>query len=105
MGDTEPAKETAASQPRSDWAAVELERRRLAEGFRSGFDVGATVVLEGLKSAPALNGKRGTLQKFDSQALRWFVELEDGAGTKSFNPSNLVPNCGDGNATKRQKVE
>lgn len=74
----------------SDWAAAELERRRLAEGFRSGFTEGATVLIQGLKALPDLNGKHGKLIKFDSQSLRWTVET-DSEGVKAFNPKNLTP--------------
>ncbi|CAJ1443543.1 unnamed protein product [Effrenium voratum] len=74
----------------TDWAAVELERRRLAEGFRSGFEEGATVMLEGLQSMPELNGQCGKLLTWDAQALRWRVHIE-GGGIKSFRPQNLIP--------------
>mmetsp|Transcript_31246 Transcript_31246/g.72872 ORF Transcript_31246/g.72872 Transcript_31246/m.72872 type:complete len:280 (+) Transcript_31246:68-907(+) len=89
----------AAKTGGSDWAAVELERRRLAEGFRSGFEPGATVVLEGLRSMQDLNGKQGQLVAFNSQSLRWEVDI-DGVGKKSLNPSNLVPVP----ATKRKRA-
>merc|ERR1711924_254926 len=84
----------------SDWAAAELERRRLAEGFRSGFREGATVLLQGL-SAADLNGKTGKLLTWDSQALRWQVDVEEGFGTKALRPANLVPQEGAEPASKR----
>ncbi|CAE8607846.1 unnamed protein product, partial [Polarella glacialis] len=89
--------------PRSDWRAAELERRRLAEGFRAGFEEGATVLLQALKGAPELNGKQGKLLKFNSQSLRWQVEV-DGI-TKSLSPSNLVPVISGSGAGKRSKDE
>eukprot|EP00930_Biecheleria_cincta_P098211 TRINITY_DN89890_c0_g1_i1.p1 TRINITY_DN89890_c0_g1~~TRINITY_DN89890_c0_g1_i1.p1 ORF type:complete len:263 (+),score=52.00 TRINITY_DN89890_c0_g1_i1:54-791(+) len=88
----------------SDWAAAELERRRLAEGFRSGFSEGAVVILQGLSTAE-LNGKTGKLVSWDSQALRWKVELEDGTGAKALRPANLIPQEAGGPATKRHKTE
>jgi len=95
----------------SDWATVEFERRRLAEGFREGFFEGATVTLQGLKSVPELNGKRGKLLTFCSQSLRWQLEIENGLGTKALMPANLVPvrhedQCdADEIAQKRQRTD
>eukprot|EP00931_Biecheleriopsis_adriatica_P119455 TRINITY_DN94678_c0_g1_i1.p1 TRINITY_DN94678_c0_g1~~TRINITY_DN94678_c0_g1_i1.p1 ORF type:complete len:260 (+),score=68.97 TRINITY_DN94678_c0_g1_i1:30-782(+) len=83
-----------AATPGRDWAAMELERRRLAEGFRSGFDEGASVLLQNLQSMPELNGKLGKLVSWDSQSLRWKVEIEGSAGVKSLRPQNLVPQVG-----------
>jgi len=93
----------------------------LAEGFRAGFAEGATVEIGGLKGMPELNGRRGKLVTFNSQSLRWNVDIEGGAGTKALNPANLVPvaadagqrtrkgeSCDDDGgepAEKRQKVE
>mmetsp|Transcript_21722 Transcript_21722/g.43975 ORF Transcript_21722/g.43975 Transcript_21722/m.43975 type:complete len:103 (-) Transcript_21722:104-412(-) len=85
---------------------MELERRRLAEGFRAGFEEGATVSLQGLRSAPELNGKRAKLVAWNSQSLRWQVELEDDGGSKALNPTNLVPVCdGQGRGKKVQREE
>lgn len=89
----EPTPAPKAEMPKkggTDWAAVELERRRLAEGFRSGFEEGASVTMEGLQSMPELNGQSGKLLTWDGQSMRWRVHIE-GVGIKSFRPQNLIP--------------
>merc|ERR1712194_90391 len=55
-----------------------------------GYAPGATVVIEGIKAMPQLNGKRGKLLRFDGASLRWQVEIEDGLGTRALKPDNLV---------------
>mmetsp|Transcript_30976 Transcript_30976/g.60821 ORF Transcript_30976/g.60821 Transcript_30976/m.60821 type:complete len:247 (-) Transcript_30976:116-856(-) len=88
----------------SDWAAVELERRKLAEGFRAGFEEGATVVLQGL-SSQELNGKSGHLVKWDSQSLRWQVKIEGMGENKALRPANLVAQGPEGPSRKRKNAE
>eukprot|EP00933_Yihiella_yeosuensis_P071039 TRINITY_DN79224_c0_g1_i1.p1 TRINITY_DN79224_c0_g1~~TRINITY_DN79224_c0_g1_i1.p1 ORF type:complete len:273 (+),score=67.17 TRINITY_DN79224_c0_g1_i1:25-819(+) len=117
--ETETKAPEVSSAPRSDWKAAEMDRRRLAEGFRSGFEEGATVLLQGLQSCPELNGQHGKLLTWDSQALRWKVHIES-VGIRALNPKNLVPMdpsklnkkkkaaAGEGDeepSEKRQKVE
>eukprot|EP00439_Symbiodinium_sp_Y106_P037891 s4863_g4.t1 len=49
------------------------------------------VQLQGLQSAPELNGRLGRLQKFDVHAERWEVEVRgDGGGTKRLKEANLT---------------
>merc|ERR1711865_1097071 len=99
-----PASDTT---PRADWADHEMQRRRLAEGFRSGFCEGATVVLQGLKSTPELNGKLGKLKTWNSQSLRWQVEIEGEAAEKALRPDNLVPqdSSDSGCAAKKPRLD
>ena len=49
---------------------------------------GSAVEVFGLLSSPSLNGKRGTLGKYDTAAARWEVKLDD-AGSKKVKPANL----------------
>lgn len=99
----EPKAQPAQAGRGSDWGKMELERRRLAEGFRSGFEEGATVELQGLKGAAELNGKRGRLVSWNSQSLRWNVEVE--GVVKALNPSNLVPVAGPPAAEEQPAAE
>jgi len=103
---TQAATETAPTNGSkgSDWAAVELERRKLAEGFRAGFEEGATVVLQGL-SSQELNGKSGQLVKWDSQSLRWQVKIEGMEENKALRPTNLVVQDPEGASRKRKHAE
>ena len=55
-----------------------------------GFRVGATVIVDDLKSAPQLNGKTGKLVRSDTSSWRWQVELEEGLGTKALKSANLT---------------
>eukprot|EP00929_Paragymnodinium_shiwhaense_P094843 TRINITY_DN5565_c0_g1_i1.p1 TRINITY_DN5565_c0_g1~~TRINITY_DN5565_c0_g1_i1.p1 ORF type:complete len:320 (-),score=57.24 TRINITY_DN5565_c0_g1_i1:173-1132(-) len=55
-----------------------------------GLVPGGAVVIDGLKSLPALNGKRGTLEKWDTKALRWHVTVEGSDTTKALRSSNLT---------------
>jgi len=50
--------------------------------------VGGSVRLEGLVGAPQLNGEVGVLRRYDSEALRWHVELPGGE-MKSVRLENL----------------
>ena len=49
---------------------------------------GSTVEVLGLLSSATLNGKRGTLGKYDTDSARWEVRLED-VGSKKIKPDNL----------------
>ena len=55
-----------------------------------GFRVGATVIVDDLKSAPQLNGKTGKLVRSDTSSWRWQVELEEGLGTEALGSANLT---------------
>jgi hypothetical protein len=44
----------------------------------AAFATGAEVVLAGLQTAPALNGARGALLRYDDGAERWRVRLASG---------------------------
>lgn len=48
------------------------------------------VQLQGLQSAPELNGKLGRLQKFDPVAERWEVDVRGGSGQKRLKEANLA---------------
>ena len=66
-----------------------------------GFRVGATVIVDDLKSAPQLNGKTGKLVRSDTSSWRLQVELEEGLGTKALKSANLTiaeaePGTGEG---------
>jgi len=50
---------------------------------------GASVVLQGLRAAPELNGSLGVLTRFHSDTGRWDVVLGR-HGTKALKPENLV---------------
>jgi len=54
-----------------------------------GPDVGDSVVVDGLKAAPELNGCRGKILKFIEDSGRFEVQLEGMEGTKAFKASNL----------------
>ncbi|CAK0823672.1 unnamed protein product [Prorocentrum cordatum] len=72
-----------------NWTDAEWDEE-LKHGW-GGYAPGATVVIEGIKAMPQLNGrKRGKLLRFDGASLRWQVEIEDGQGTKALKPDNLV---------------
>lgn len=47
------------------------------------------VMLQGLQSAPELNGKCGRLRKFDVNAGRWEVDVRD-AGIKRLKEDNMI---------------
>ena len=55
-----------------------------------GFRVGATVIVDDLKSAPQLNGKTGKLVRSDTSSWRWQVGLEERLGTKALKSANLT---------------
>lgn len=48
------------------------------------------VQLQGLQSAPELNGKLGRLQKFDPVAERWEVDVRGGSGQKRLKEASLA---------------
>eukprot|EP00435_Cladocopium_sp_Y103_P071570 s412_g37.t2 len=70
----------------------ELERQRQASG-RSGqsqaFSAGTWVRIQGLQSAPELNGREAKIVNFDEASSRYIVELREGP-TKKIKESNLV---------------
>jgi len=98
----------AAEELRREREAVQKERealRREAEELQrererastsgttrnsSSFSGGAYVVLQGLKSAPELNGRLARVLNFDTVTERYVVELEGGGGQKKLKPENLM---------------
>eukprot|EP00434_Breviolum_minutum_P008905 symbB.v1.2.007852.t1/scaffold448.1/size203282/4 len=75
----------------------DLERERKAND-RTGqpkakaFVAGARVRIEGLQSAPELNGREAKIVNFDEASARYVVELQEGAtiATKKIKEINLV---------------
>lgn len=51
---------------------------------------GVTVAIHGLKGAADLNGKEGTVDKWDADKGRWNVKMSGGE-VKALKPENLQP--------------
>lgn len=64
------------------------------------FDVGAAVVIQGLRNAPHLNGTKGVLQNFDEQAGRWHVELFSSQDIVAVKAENLQAQASPSSAAK-----
>lgn len=55
----------------------------------SSLQPGRTVILHGLKGAPELNGKVGSLEHYISATGRWRVKLGDDGQSKDLKPDNV----------------
>lgn len=51
--------------------------------------IGKTVEVQGLSARPEMNGMRGVVKEFDSELLRFAVEIEGGRGEFKLKPENL----------------
>ncbi|CAK9060542.1 unnamed protein product [Durusdinium trenchii] len=106
-----PAPEVEQAKPQaksggSDWAAAERERRRLAEGFRSGFEEGAVVMMEGLQSMPELNGQTGLVAEKAVQIEGFLPQEPQDVGRRSrANPSTEPTELQGSAAKKRNPVD
>ncbi|CAL1137050.1 unnamed protein product [Cladocopium goreaui] len=70
----------------------ELERQRQASsrsGQSQAFSAGTLVRIQGLQSAPELNGREAKIVNFDEASSRYVVELPEGS-TKKIKEINLV---------------
>lgn len=72
----------------SSQKAVEPQGPMLKE--HGDFKSKQVVQLQGLQSAPELNGKLARLQKFDPVAERWEVDVRGGSGQKRLKEANLA---------------
>lgn len=54
------------------------------------FGPGMKVTISGLSKAPELNGKSGTVQRFDTSAGRYIVRVDGSGLEKSLRPDNLM---------------
>jgi len=54
------------------------------------FRPGMKVTISGLSKAPELNGKSGTIQRFDAAAGRYVVKVDGSGSEKSLRPDNLT---------------
>merc|ERR1712046_84807 len=50
---------------------------------------GQRITIHGLMARPELNGCKGRLTEFDTEAQRWLVQLAKQAGTCRLKPDNL----------------
>eukprot|EP00746_Dinoflagellata_sp_MGD_P166477 gnl/MRDRNA2_/MRDRNA2_96376_c0_seq1.p1 gnl/MRDRNA2_/MRDRNA2_96376_c0~~gnl/MRDRNA2_/MRDRNA2_96376_c0_seq1.p1 ORF type:complete len:493 (-),score=104.25 gnl/MRDRNA2_/MRDRNA2_96376_c0_seq1:86-1564(-) len=65
------------------------KKSRWSEGGENEMLEGSTVIVQGIQSAPELNGQVAKVLSFDAGKGRYVVELPSGAH-KSFKPDNLV---------------
>ena len=54
------------------------------------FQAGDTVELEGLKAAPELNGRTGTVLKYDADKGRYHVKVHDSVVRDKFSDKILI---------------
>jgi len=80
--------QTLGSPPSVSLLSADLARE---EGHVLWFNIGAEVMVQGLKGNPELNGKRGKIQNFDGMKGRYGVQIGGVDGLKGLKPANLSP--------------
>eukprot|EP00933_Yihiella_yeosuensis_P038326 TRINITY_DN3226_c1_g1_i1.p1 TRINITY_DN3226_c1_g1~~TRINITY_DN3226_c1_g1_i1.p1 ORF type:complete len:434 (-),score=92.32 TRINITY_DN3226_c1_g1_i1:336-1637(-) len=82
----------SAGEPRSSGGASagSSGASQNEEARRQPFSNGARVRIQGLQSAPGMNGKTATVLRYDDAAGRYVIEIDEGLGQKSLRPDNLV---------------
>lgn len=80
-----------APQADSGWFASCCRRRPTQTGPRNLLapEVGDTVIVDGLKGAPELNGSRGKILRFIEDSDRFEVQVEGVEGVKALKAANL----------------